>query len=206
MDFTLILIIGLGIVFVILALKIVKIALKLIAVSLIVLVLSTAVFGYFFIKDAQDIASDFSEGRTLILFTESGDIVAGLTKEDNETIVFERGQLDEFEAYYRRGEYTEIAETDKRVFFMEAEEVDEENKTGIIFSFLQKRIPALNISARVAEKVPDRATAQIIINIIDKMRSDPLYIFKAYKEKKLFVYPETFVFKTLRYLTRGKKS
>ena len=120
--------------------------------------------------------------------------------------MFERRQLDEFEAYYRRGEYTEIAETDKRVFFMEAEEVDEENKTGIIFSFLQKRIPALNISARVAEKVPDRATAQIIINIIDKMRSDPLYIFKAYKEKKLFVYPETFVFKTLRYLTRGKKS
>ena len=91
---------------------------------------------------------------------------------------------------------------DERLLFLEVSNLEETNNTNLLFKILEQRIPALNITDKIAEKVSDKETANIILQIVDNIKQDPSYVFKAYKEDKLVVYPETLVFKTIKYFMK----
>ncbi|MEK6916990.1 MAG: hypothetical protein AABW92_04545 [Nanoarchaeota archaeon] len=202
MDYILLLVVGLGIVAGILFLKAIKKLLKLLFLAITIILLITAVFGYFFIKDVKDIAADFSEEKTIIFFTKQNQIITGLTRENNKTIIIERKNLGNYNEYYASQNYEEMLGEDERLLFLEVSNLEETNNTNLLFKILEQRIPALNITDKIAEKVSDKETANIILQIVDNIKQDPSYVFKAYKEDKLVVYPETLVFKTIKYFMK----
>jgi len=158
--------------------KTLQIILSILSLVLILTLVIGVIIGYFTYKDALDFRDNFGSAEKLFLLDDEGDIVSGaiitsLSSEDN--IALTEGQLSSIQREYSKKNLDSVKNEYWRVFIIKPAAFDLEN--------------------------PQDIKGNTLISLIEAhTTSDSLFIFKQYRKNNILVYPETIIFKTLKFL------
>jgi len=197
MDILTIIGIVLAIVLVILVFKFVKSMVKALTILLVILVMLSVVFSFLVYRDIRDFRKDLKEGENLFILKDKEHFVTGfILSQGNQTDPIDN--LEELETHYNDKDYKKILGDKQRLFIFEYEHLETEDDFSKILKNGMGVLDILGISIDV--DVESYAFMYIMLkNYKDK---DHMNFIKDYKEEKLIVYPETLMFRILKFVVK----
>jgi len=191
MNYLFIVGVALGIIVLVLLLKMVKHALKLFLYLVVIFLIVGSVFGYFLVKDVNNVITQFNQNKTMLLVKENTEFIVGIIKQGNLTEFVEDIELKE--AYFANNEYDRILGQNNLLVILDISNISTNN------------------TVETVENLPDEfkeyaqfAAMNQVYALVKELSEDPALLIQAYKDNSLIIYPETLAFRTLRFLSKLK--
>lgn len=192
-----------GIIVAILALKIVTGVMKIAFYALLLIIILSGVFGYFIIKDVHAFNKGITTEENLYLLVDddviiTGFLVSGLnfTKADSLSV----SEISKFNNYMKTSEKEKILEGKYKLFMINMSAFP--NATLSTKDVLKQFTDAEIELPKEIEILEESKSSAFLLLVLGSMKKDPLFLIKQFKSGNLVVYPETIMFKTLKYIAR----
>jgi hypothetical protein len=198
------------IVVIVLLLKVIKnVFLVGLYIFLILLIVGGAA-GYFVAKDAAEFRAGMLEKNTTFFFMQSGHLITGVRMDSiNLTKISSLGssRVSEYDSYYQKSEFQEILGDDFKIIIIDAKAFPKNQKLdpNQVIEYLKKeKIDSEMFGLAVPSLDPKAAAFSMLI--VASMTKDPLYLIKEYKKGNVIVYPETLLFKIVKFTIKEDNS
>jgi len=204
MNPTQIILIVLGAVLFILALKVIKNVLKVIFYTILILVIITGVTGFFFVRDFKEFKDGMTTKESLYLLRDGEDYITGFTMISYNLTQAESLTKNELTSIEDK-EYSDMQKDYFKVFIFNLEAFPETNSSEqeLLLSYLKDENKLLGlIDNFIPEDVADPKAGAFAALVVYSAKDSPTYILKQYKAENIIVYPETFMFKVIKFLIR----
>lgn len=190
---------------------------KLFFFTFLILFLVTAVLGFLVYRDAMSFKDNFTVSDNLLLLEDNGKILTGFVLHPGgEPSILTDQQLRDFTTNYGNGQYQNMLGSNYKMFIIKLSAFKTEGAVEYDGQQLERKrlIDSLrsdNPAATFLQGMPgapqanaaDSATLKVSFFVIlytNDLGTDPLNIIFAYKAGNIIVYPETIMFKIIKYL------
>jgi len=177
-----------GIVFLI---RIVKSVIKILFIGTIIVLVLFAGFTYFFVKDVSSFTKGITHDKNIFLLLEGEDVVTGITITGLNITTASSINTNKVNKKYKDKEYDDILDGSYKLFIINesAYEVDVELEPV-------EKIIDEDIEVNSALNAKALAFTQLTIH---QLNEDPLFLLKQYRKGSVIIYPETILFKILKF-------
>ncbi len=190
---------------------------KLFFYTFLILFLASGVFGYLVYRDATDFKDNFTISDNLLLLEDNGKILTGFVLHPGgEPSILTDQQLKDFTTYYNNNQYGNMIGSNYKMFIIKMSAFKNEGTVNYngqqldrkrLIDSLRSDNPAdtflQGVPNAAQNDVADDATLKasfFVILYTNDLGTDPLNIIFRYKEGNIIVYPETMMFKIIKYL------
>jgi len=194
MDFLIIIGIILGIIVAVFLFKVIKNLVKTLIYLALILIIITASFTFFLYRDAKSFAKGIKEQDNLFLLKEDEEYISGFVLSGNRTT-----PVDDLD-YYENKEYVDILEDNYKLFILDLSAIETTKRSEPAIKYLKGETDFPE-DIQVKEGL-DLETVAFLYLVVNNFREKPSYLIKAYRDQSLIIYPETFMFKVLKYISR----
>jgi len=180
-----------AVLFVIIALvmyKLIKGIIKTVIVLGAAISIGIAVASFLVIMDANDLQEKFSEEPNLFLLVENSTVISAIEFEgDNEPIIIDQQQVDEFSTNLLEENYDALRSDYYKVIIIDKKILEDNSIEGLD--------PDLSEKLDEAKYIEDKA--DLALPILNKTFSDPVFLMIQYKKGNVKVHEETALFKAI---------
>lgn len=190
---------------------------KLFFYTFLILFLASGVLGYLIYKDAMDFKDNFTISDNLLLLEDNGKILTGFVLHPGgEPSILTSQQLNDFTNYYNSKQYGNMIGSNYKMFIIKMSAFKPEGTVDYdgqqldrkrLIDSLRSDNPAntylQGVSGAAQNNIADDATLKasfFVILYTDDLGTDPLNIIFKYKEGNIVIYPETIMFKIIKYM------
>jgi hypothetical protein len=215
------LIIGVAVFFIVLAVifSVIKKVMKLVFLVFFILSMLSVIGGVFIINDLKDFRENFPTAEKMIILKDETKVLTGLamTTEDEEPVFLTEENIDVYSDYLEVGNFDAVLGDSYKLMILDLnifEEMppgamelnDEEFEKDFFISVLKSDDPISLLAGEDVETMyADKITVKgAIFGIlyVEVMQS-PIYFFSQYKKGNILIYPETAIFKAIRFMPLG---
>ncbi len=190
---------------------------KLFFYTFLILFLVSGVFVYLVYRDATDFKDKFTISDNLLLLEDKGKILTGFVLHPGgEPSILTDQQLRDFTTYYNNNQYQNMIESNYKMFIIKMSAFNSEGTLEYDGQQLERKklIDSLRsddpagtflqgVPGPARNNMADAATLKasfFVILYTNDLGTDPLNIIFRYKEGNIIVYPETIIFKIIKYM------
>jgi len=194
MDFLIIIGIILTIIIAVFLFKVIKNLVKTLIYLALILIIITASFSFFLYRDAKSFAKGIKEQDNLFLLKEDEEYISGFVLSGNRT-----SPVDDLD-YYEDKEHEDILEDNYKLFILDLSAIETTKRSEPAIKYLKGETDFPE-DIQVKEGL-DLETVAFLYLVVNNFREKPTYLIKAYRDQSLIIYPETFMFKVLKFISR----
>ena len=211
MDYFFIIAAVIAIVLIFLIIKVIKGIMKIFFYLLLIVVIISGVFSYFMFKDTTELASGISSKTSLFLLKDGNETITGFTiyqMNISTAKSLSENQLKEYDIYYQKKDYKKMLGSNYKLFIIDKKAFPKTDKfdPDIVIAYLKgdkKELELVNLIK--PDYMPDTKAMAFSLLVIYSIKNDPAYLVKEYKSGNLIIYPETFMFKVVKFIAGGQK-
>jgi len=204
MDYILPAAIILGIIVVVLLIKVIKGFIKIMFYGILILIIMTGVFSYFMYKDVNDLSTSLTSKKNLFLLRDNTTVFAGFSMQGLNLSNLQEVSQEQITAYntlYMKQDYKHILESNYKLIIIDkkAFPVTGDFNPESIFEYLKS-----DKSFQLNTNLPSTKAIAFSYLVIYSLKKDPAFLVKEYKKGNVMIYPETFMFKVVKFFAKGK--
>ncbi len=190
---------------------------KLFFYTFLILFLVFGVFGFLVYRDATDFKNKFTVSDNLLLLEDNGKILTGFVLHPGgEPSILTDQQLRDFTGYYNNNQYQNMIGSNYKMFIIKMSAFKTEGTVEYDGQQLERKrlIDSLrsddpvgtflqDVPGPARNNLADSATLKVSFFVIlytNDFGTDPLKIVFSYKEGNIIIYPETMMFKIIKYI------
>jgi hypothetical protein len=174
-----------------------------------ILVIISAVFGFFFVRDSKSMIDGLSTKDSLFILKDGNTTITGFTisKMNMSTVKsLSDSQMDDLSSYYIKKDYKKMLGKNYLLFIIDKKAFPKTEKfdPDSVMAYLTGEKKELELVALIKPDLPDPKAVAFSMLVVYSFKEDPGYLIKEYKAGNVIIYPENFVFKVFRFIL-GKK-
>jgi hypothetical protein len=209
MDYTIVIGLVIAAILIILLIKFIQGMFKLVMMGVLILVIISAVFGFFFVRDSKNIIDGLTAKDSLFILKDGNATITGFTiSKMNLTTVksLTNNQMNEFSGYYIKKDYKKMLGKNYMLFIIDKKAFPKTDKfdPDAVIAYLSGEKKELELVSLIKPDLPDPKAVAFSILVVYSFKEDPAYLIKEYKAGNVIIYPETFVLKVFKFFL-GKK-
>ncbi|MBW2980879.1 hypothetical protein KY360_05680 [Candidatus Woesearchaeota archaeon] len=198
--------------------SLVKSVMKIIFLVLSITTILSVIFGAFVILDLKDFRENFPTGEKKLILEDEGNIIAGLLmKGEEEPIFLSQEQISAYSGYLKEKDFDAILGGSYKLMVLNMDifenppkdtiEIDDEDLTSdFLISVLNSEEPKSLMEEEIGKGIELDETelkGAIFGLMFNEVMQSPIYFFKQYKNGNILIYPETAIFKAIKYIPLG---
>lgn len=215
------LIIGVVVFFIVISVifSVIKGIMKILLLIFTVLAIVLVIGGFFVIIDFKEFREKFPTEEKTIILEDEGNILTGftMTTEDEEPLFLTQEQVDSFSGYLKADKLDAIQGNSYKLMIIDLD-IFEEMSTDILEigpqEFTKEFVVSVLRSDDAVSLMEDTdmdlffrdditIKAAMFVTVFNEITKNPLFFFSQYKEENILVYPETAIFKAIKFLPIG---
>ncbi|MBN2368103.1 hypothetical protein JXC34_03715 [Candidatus Woesearchaeota archaeon] len=205
MDYLMGIAIVIGIVLIVLVITTLKNIFKTLVSIFLILVVLSALFMFFLVKDVRDFGQGINNNGNIYLLKEGDEVLTGFRMEGinlSNAASFSGKELDRFTKDMEDQKLDSILDKDYKIFIIDQSAFNDTNSLDpdSVIEYLKSKESEYEPS----ESTMDPKAFAFSMLVIFNLKNDPLYLFKEFKNNNLIIYPETFMFKVLKFTMKEK--
>ncbi len=174
--------------------KFAKGVLRIIGFAFFILMIILAIFTVFIFLDIRDMKNHASE-RSVELLVKDGRIIAGHYISFDDASELSEDEISSADISYNRGDMDSLRNDTYKVYLMDYSAVAAD------IDILSIKVAEENVSAMLDSESSQRMRNAIYSALLfSKAAEDPLFLFTEYRKGNIEVYPETALFKFMKYV------
>jgi len=210
------LVIIIGFIFIFVIFKLFTTILRAVFYTFVLLFLISIVFGFFVIKDVNDMKNNFGNSSKLVLLADNNTVTSGFTATDVVTPLSAQ-QLSEATALLQKKDYKTLLGSNYKLFIIKTEVLQNLSEAqfaiegkkvtmGNILGVLKSDKPRTDYASLIELNpgdIPSQVTneeikAGLFRNVFTYIFQRPLIILQQYQKGNIYIYPETIAFKAMK--------
>lgn len=211
MNIVSILVVLLVAILIIFVLKLISGLMKAFIYTFIIFIIAAGLFSYFVYTDTKSLASGIANNDTLFLLKDKNELITGFTLSRlNISSVDSLGsvRLDDLNTYYSKKDYKKMLGDNYKMFMIDRSVFPKDTSfdPDSVIDYIKFQNKKESVISDIKESsLPDPQAMAFSMLVIYSIRENPSFLIDGYKSGNITIYPETFIFKIMKFMTERKK-